>query len=240
MNDIAPSVRFDRIGQCDPHEVYSHPAYGLIRVSTPTGNIGPLFGSDIRHSSCVSIEICRAEMHRNLSNDRHHETQVLLEIEMSHAQFAQFITSPGLHSGTPCTIRRAPPVGTGSYGVPGIASIETKHDLIRREIEEAARKRMQQIAEQVKRLGDLIESGKLPKGELREIHKELARHAEQTPGSIGFVVEQAQEAIEKATSHAKIEIETYIAHAAHRIGLQHINDLSQIEDRSKAGGNHAD
>ena len=150
---------------------------------------------------------------------------------MSHAQFAQFITSQGNGDGTPCTLRWM----KGEGMIPGIAKVETKHDTFRREISDAAKKRLERIEAKIKQLGDMIESGKLSKKELREIHAELQRQASYLPGTMEFVVKSAEEALEKATSDAKIEVESYVAMTAQRLGLKNINDLARLEDKSDGG-----
>lgn len=223
-----PTKREERIGKCDPHEVYDHPAYGVIGMSVITGGDRHMFGSDIEHGQRIRITVKRAELHRNLSNDWIHSRGLpLIEVEMSHSQFAEFITTPNRGEGIPCTITEI----AGDM-VPAIDLVETKASMLRREIEHAARERLEKLGEEVKRLGDLIESGKLPKTELREIHKELARHIEQLPGSVSFVVKQAEEALEKAQSAAKIEIEATINHHINRIGLDAARAIGLVSPNS--------
>ena len=60
----------------------------------------------------------------------------------------------------------------------------------------------------------------------------LLQSATGLPGSLDFVVKSAEEALEKATSDAKIEVEAYIGSVAQRIGLKSINQLAQLEDKS--------
>ena len=212
----------------DVNQVFSHPAFGVITLTHPTGGDQSLFGSDIRHSSRLRIEIKRATLERGLSNDWIHGREIIACVELSAAQFAQFITSQGSGNGTPCTIRCSGPKDAGLVEAPGIEMHETKHETFRREVEDAARERVTSIADKVARLGAMVESGKVGKKELREIHAELKRNAAQLAGSLGFVVEQAQEAIEKATTAAKIEIEAHISNEVRKIGLQHIEQLGQI------------
>lgn len=209
-----PTKTEDTIGKCDPHEVYDHPAYAMIGYSVVSGGHDTLFGSDIGHGQRIRLRICRAQHKRNLSNDWYHPRQELIEVDMSHTQFAEFITSPNRGNGVPCTL-----ISLNRDMVPAIEKLETKQDMFRREIEEAGRRRLEHMKTQIKKLGELIESGKTPKKELQAIHRELALQAGHLPGSIGFVVEQAEEALEHATTAAKIEIEATINNHINRIGL---------------------
>lgn len=215
MRDRQRPTKQERVRGSDTEEVYDHPAYGVIGMSVVTGGDRHMFGSDIHHGQRIRIHVKRAELHRNLSNDWIHARGLpIVEIEMSHSQFAEFITTPNRGEGIPCTITEI----NGDM-VPAIDQIETKQEMFRREIEAAARKRLEAALQEVKRLGELIESGKTPKTELRELHKNLARELSYLPGSVSFVVGQAEEALEKATTAARIEIEATINHHVSRIGL---------------------
>jgi hypothetical protein len=209
-----PTKREDERGG-RPHEVYEHPAYGVIGMSVVNGGGRTLFGSDIGHDQRIQIRIRRAELHRDLSHDWvHGRGRGIVEVEMSHSQFAEFITTPNRGEGITCTITEI-----NGEMLPAIEQVETKQQLFRREIEAAGKQRLEAALTEVKRLGELIESGKTSKTELREIHKDLARELSYLPGSISYVVEQAEEALEKATTHAKIEIEATVNHHISRIGL---------------------
>lgn len=228
MKEQKPDVREDVMGKCDPHKVYSHPAYGTVTMSIVHGGNKTLFGSDLGHSDRVCIRVNHAELKRDLNHDWIHSRGQLIEFEMSHAQFAQFITSQGNGSGTPVTLRWI----HGQGSIPAIENIETKHETFRREIREAAHERLQHIDQSLKSLDILLNSGgSVSKKELREIYTNLARHAALLPGTLEFVVKSGEEALEKATSDAKIEVESYMQMAANRIGLNHISDLAEIEQR---------
>lgn len=192
------------------------------------GRRDTLFGSDIGHTECVRIEVSTASLDRNLSHDWIHSQKTVLQFEMSHAQFSQFITSQGNGGGTPVTLRWTQDEGP----LPLIKKVETKHDTFRHEIRNSAKARLEKIEAKIRELGDLIESGKLPKKDLREIHSALLQSATDLPGSLDFVVKLAEEVLEKATSDAKIEVEAYIGSVAQRIGLKSINQLAQLEDKS--------
>lgn len=231
-----PTVSEGRTGKCDPHGVFEHPAYGTITMTTRTGGVGTLFGSDLGHNQRITISISTAKLHRDLHHDWIHPDKNIIEIEMSHAQFAQFITSNGNGSGTPVTITWL----RGEGSIPAIKNLQTKHETHRQEIKNSARDATDGMAKNVAKLGAMIESGKLGKKELRELWHTMKCQVENLPSNMAFAVKSAEEALEKATSDAKIEVESYVQMTAHRLGLQRIEDLARLESRNESSIRHID
>src|SRR5690606_23288063 len=97
----ATEIRINRQGD----EV--HESWLLIRATK--GRYGAtgtrLFGSDINHLETVTIHVFRCSRKRELNRDWKHQTQTLMEFEMSLAQWAAFISSFGDGSGVPATLR---------------------------------------------------------------------------------------------------------------------------------------
>lgn len=208
---------------------YTHEAFGTVVMTTPQGGGMQgmsLFGSDIGHHQCISIEIHRAEL------TRIHSRELVAKVEMSHAQFAQFITSSGNGSGTPCTIRYAAPIGTSLEEMAPIAKIESKHETHRREIKQSANEQISKVQDALKQLEAMANGGKVSIKELRSVLHTAKCHLDNLPGNLEFAVKSAEEALEKATSDAKIEVESFIQMSANRIGLKSIADLARIGDRS--------
>lgn len=94
----------------------THPAFGSIRASRTSCSPGAvLYDSDIRHAHTVRLTISRATRKRDLSSDWHHTAKELIEVEMSEAQWASFVSSMNTE-GVPCTIRHT----ETEWGVPGL------------------------------------------------------------------------------------------------------------------------
>lgn len=222
-----PTVTEGRIGQCDPHGVFHHPAYGTITMTTCTGGEPTLFGSDLGHNQRIAIEINTAVLHRDLYRDWIHSDKHLLRFEMSHAQFAQFITSNGNGSGTPITITWMKDVGS----IPAIKNLQTKHETHRAEIRECAKRAHDGLAKNVAALKAMVESGKIGKRDLAALVRSMEISLGNAPANLAYAVESAEEALAKATSDAKIEVESYVQMTAQRLGLKHIGELAQLEHR---------
>ena len=222
-------------GTLDGTTTYAHDAYGVLTLSTcRQGGRTALFGSDLMHDRVVAITLRRATLNRHLSNDWIHGDSgaPIAEVVMSHAQFAEFVMSAGRGDGTPCTISIAPPRNAPpSVAMPYIKPLQTKADLLRGEIKESAATRLAEIMEEVDRLGALIDSGKVGKTDLRAIHRSLKITAQNLPSNIAFVVEQAEEALEKSVSDARIEIEAAVNMAQNRLGAAE-TATHKLEDRT--------
>jgi hypothetical protein len=86
----------------------THPSWAMIGASRVSHSAGgsALFDSDIRHQHTVTVSISTASRRRDLNRDWLHAEREFVEVEMSEAQWASFVSSMNAGSGVPCTIRR--------------------------------------------------------------------------------------------------------------------------------------
>lgn len=216
---------------------YEHEAFGVISMVTSTKTGGgeasgeALFGSDLRHRQVLSIKVSRATLNRSLNRDWVHEEQTLMEFEMSHAQFAQFITSNGNGQGTPITLRVAPEKGSRLSNVPPISKEESRLDSMRGEVQASASSELSNLQARVNDLGRMIEGGKVSMKDLKELHRDLVIRMENLPKNLAYAVKTAEEAMSKSVSDAKIEIEAYADNVARRIGLESLGQLAPAPNR---------
>lgn len=205
-------------------ERHTHPAFGYVRVTHPTGRgtPGEMFSSDAAHNEVVRIEIGSAHMERHLSNDWIHDGETHLIMEMTHAQFVQFVSS---HSGriTPTTLRFTSLDGH----LPAIEGQERKVDQFRGEIQAAARKRLEGIRESLDALSAHIEGPALRKGDLRKIAHTLRGHAEALPSSLGFVVDQAHETLDSMVNDFKVNVEAHLDSIVSRVGAEALREAQK-------------
>jgi hypothetical protein len=207
---------------------FKHPAFATVQVTETSGGSGVLFGSDVDHQYKIRLSIQRAYIKRDLNHDWIHATNApMIEVEMSHAQFAALTGSIGKGGGVPCTLRYAP-VSSAVSDVPYIERLESKLDTFSREVEESAKRQVEAMRAQIARMGVALESGKLGVKEAREIHRSLDNMAANLPKNLGYTVNQAQEMLEKAGNDAKTQIEAFADSTARRLGLDNIAELGQI------------
>lgn len=215
---------------------YRHPAFGTISVSEISGGSRVLFGSDVDHQYRICLRIGRASLRRNLSNDWiHPSNSAMVEVEMSHAQFAALAGSVGKGSGVPCTLLYAP-TNPAAQMVPSIERLETKLDTFAREVEASAKRQIEELQAQIARMGAALESGKLGVKEAREIHRNLSITSANLPSNLAYTVDQAQRMLETASNDAKTQIETFAESTARRLGQDSLglDSLAGIEQSAPA------
>lgn len=83
----------------------AHPAFGVAVVTRRSGGGRSLFQSDLLHNETVSLSVRQATRKRDLNHDWVHPGRELVAIEMSLAQWGSLVSSMGLGSGVPVTIR---------------------------------------------------------------------------------------------------------------------------------------
>lgn len=209
-------------------EVSTHPAFGnIVLTRTMVGGKGAgvrLFGSDLGHSTMVRMDIRHAEQHRQLSEDRVFARENVVTLEMSEAQWARFVASSGMGSGTPCTFRQL-----GPETIPGIAAPPaTKRERHGEEMADSLRRHLDALRQHVAELGSIATAGKGPMSitQLRDLHKEIARHVDYLPGSVQFVYDQFARATEEVAEDAKTEVEAFIDNTARRLGLEQMRQMA--------------
>lgn len=86
--------------------VEKHESYGMVSINRTSSGGTYLFGSIMNHHSFITLTIKHAKVRRHLAQDWYSADSLpIVEIELSHTQFAELITSPGIGDGVPCTIR---------------------------------------------------------------------------------------------------------------------------------------
>ena len=212
-------------------EKYDHPAFGMISYSNVQGGDVSLFGSDIKHNQTVRLRIHKADLDRHLNRDWFHPKEKIVEVEMSHNQWASLIAN-GNTSGVPCTLL----MHQNDYSVPKITS-ESKHEKHKDELDVSARKVCAKLLEAVKDLEGLSEGGSIKKKDFNEILKGFKHHALNLSANLQHSLDQHKEMMDKNVTAAKSDIEAHVTNKVHELGLESLKDIApRLED--KAGGEH--
>lgn len=89
----------------DEHGDERHPAFATIGAFRGSSTGTHLFDSDIVHQHTVRIRINQASRKRDHHTDWIHGEKELIEVELSEAQWASFVSAMNSGSGVPCTLR---------------------------------------------------------------------------------------------------------------------------------------
>lgn len=197
------------------HGAETHPAFGMIsaaRVSYgPPGQT--LFQSDIAHGRTIRLMIDTATRRRDLKNDYVHSNMSgeVVEVEMSEAQWASFVSSMNT-SGVPCTIRRRE-----SKQVPEFPH-EPRLALTMRETHEAAHEAFGTILEALRELEALEQGDSTPKQRREALRKLKVRIQNATP-NVDFAGRQLAKQAEAVVERARADIEAMVTQKAAQLGL---------------------
>lgn len=192
----------------------THPSFGSVTIGRLHGTPRPLFDSDLKHTETVRLTILTADRSRDLNHDWVHASKQLIEIEMSLAQWASVISSQGMGSGTPVTLRYI----KGADPIPD-PPFEPRIEESIKEVEANTGKLVEGIARALAVLEDAIETKRGVKA-TRDALRTLKSQVENAKGNQSFAVKSMAEAAEKLVGHAKADIEVAVLNAQRLTGGQ--------------------
>lgn len=195
----------------------SHPAFGLIGASRTTVTPGVhLFDSDIRHQHTVRVRLKTASRRRDLHHDWIHADTEIVEVELSEAQWASFVSSMNSGDGVPCTIRwRADGGGVPEFPYdPRLAhtTAETK---------DAANLAFGEIraALAVVEALDAKCSAKDRREAMRELHFAIVNASPNVEYAGKVLIEHTEDVIQKA----RADVEAFVVGKARQLGIDPVD-----------------
>lgn len=186
-----------------------HPAFGLIGANRyQVGGAGGgsiLFDSDVRHGHTVGIKVYAAQRRRDLHRDwiGTDNRMPIVEVEMSEAQWASFVSSMGHGDGVPCTIRTA----HEDHLIPGLTPEQRLQESMD-EVRGAADKMMAEIQEAFAAFKEKRSAANL---------KTLESKINNAAPNVAFTAKSLTEHAENVVQRARFDIEAMaVAAAEHR------------------------
>jgi hypothetical protein len=190
----------------------THPAFGQIGASRVQGQT-TLYGSDFVHHNYVTISIRRSELNRDLSHDWHFGKEELVQVALSEAQWATFVSSMNVGRGVPCTIEYV-----GREAMPSIP-LRKQEDVVKKEFNNRVKELGALVAETI----DLLDSeiGKSLSGVKRDkMLAHLVTLQRELAANMPFVADSFSKHMETTTERAKIEVNAYVTNMVNRAGLE--------------------
>lgn len=190
--------------------ITSHPAFAQIRASRISGTTH-LYGSDFNHQYYVRVSISPSQLHRSLSEDNAMASlQTLIEVDMSEAQWAQFVSSMNTGGGTQATLRKLK-----DEDIPDLPRPKRTDDQFKAEAARACERAFEAVGE----LEAMIAAAKLSEKAKAELSNKAHQVTRRLNESLPFVLKQFGEHMETTVEKAKTEINAYVVATAMRTGL---------------------
>ncbi|MFM0608667.1 hypothetical protein PQR05_29475 [Paraburkholderia sediminicola] len=206
-----PTITEDNARVGDKSLRYEHPAYAQIAASRVSGHVN-LYGSDFSHQHFVRIKVARSSIRRDLSNDWvSADLTPYIEVDLSEAQWASFVSSMNVGGGTQCTLRFL----KGEGEIADLPAPASRRDQFKSEAIAACREAFAAIDE----LKAAIAETKLSQKQRDDLMKRADSVRGRLNGSLPFVLDQFGEHMEATVEKAKSEINAYYVATVHRAGL---------------------
>lgn len=196
-----------------------HPSYALIGASRVTGQTF-LYGTDFEHAHYVTISIRKSELHRRLSQDWHFGREEYIEVALSEAQWATFVSSMNVGQGVPCTLNHL-----GNKSIPQIPRKADRQEQFKSEIGQAAEEGLKRL----EALEKTVEGLKISQKAKDEILSKTRMVAATFTSNMPFIAKSFDEHMEETVEKAKIEVNAYVQSALVRTGLAALGGESPIK-----------
>jgi hypothetical protein len=205
----------------------THPAFAQISITRRNGGQF-LYGSDFQHGHSITLRIAASEQLRSLSEDRYHqELKSIVEVSLSEAQWASFVSSLGLGAGVPCTLQ-----SVQGKQIPQIPGVQDKAAQFKGEAKASARKAMDALDG----VEDQIAGLKISEKQKKELIDGLNVSRMTLRSSLNFVLSQFGEYVEDTMTKARIEVNAYAQQMLISTGLAKLlgkdaKTIKMLEDK---------
>lgn len=202
----------------DDPKYKTHPSYGLIRWSRASGS-RKMFASIVDSGNHVRLVISTAKTHVDeFGQDRNYSDRQIIELAMTEAQFATFLTSPDAE-GTPCTITRRIVEGEGFVSIPPPPADLAIHAKLARDVELASSRQKERGARAVDALKQLV-GDSLPAKKRRQFEILLEQISTTMTADIAFARERLDEQAAEMAQRVKTEVQGAITARLHQLGVE--------------------
>lgn len=208
--ELEPNVYEDR-----GETVMAHPAFGQIAVSRIHGSRA-LYGSDFMHHNYVRIRIMESQLRRDMGRDWFFGRRGYIEVDLSEAQWATFVSSFNIGEGVPCTISAK----DGQY-VPEFP-LRDSGQLYKIEANED----LKNAVKALHALEEKFEKGTtgLSKKAAAALAAPLRDAVRELESNLPFIADSFSKHMEKRVEKAKVEVEAHINNAVRAAGLKALRE----------------
>lgn len=185
----------------------------------------PMFGTEIKTSNPVKIEITNASEERGLNRNWFFTEERIVELEMTPIQWAEFLTS-GNTEGVPCTLKFIR--GQGILSEPKVEDVKK---VFNNEVEQ----HFDEIKEDFSVLSSKVKalSMKIGKTNTKELEDLLYKLNMNITSNMDYIKKSFKEEMTKMVGKAKAEFNAFIETRVHEIGIEELKkgNVSFLEDK---------
>jgi hypothetical protein len=179
----------------------THESWLLIRANKVNSTGTFLFDSELPHTQFVTVTISRCCRERTLKNDRLFSTTVLVEFDLSLAQWGAFVSSFGDGAGVPATLTFL--AGDGRVAP---AVHESRLAVSHAEVRKAADEALAEIQEAFGKVEALFD-GKAGRRELGQAMRDLHFKLANAPANMVFAAKSLTTHSENVVAKARADVE---------------------------------
>ena len=194
----------------DERGVETHPSWALARASKVAGKRA-LFGSDVQHDHFVRVTLVEASRARSLHRDWLNGNALVIEFDMSLAQWGAFVSSFGDRQGVPATI-------SAHGGQVPQAPFESRLAVTAAEVADKARDATADVRDALAALEATVD-GNEGKRAVKDALRRLQSTVGNLPANMRFAADSLTEHTEEVVSKARADIEAMVADAVRRGAL---------------------
>lgn len=217
----------------------SHPAFAVMKASRYHGGNQQMYGSPLLHGGGISVSVEFSDEHISFSHSNYWPKHncaggpTIVELRMSEAQWAAFISTLNVGSGVPVTLdyARTGPVERLPY-IDGASFEEKRAAEIRAKVEEQNKG----MTAALKRFDELLDGGgSIKKSDLKELRGMLRQCGDHLASNTEFAANMLTEHQEKLVEAAKAEVSAMVMRMAVQFPQLAGSGpaMLQIEDKGK-------
>jgi len=198
-----------------------HESFGVIGWSRVNGSRSNLFGSSLQHNGWIEITVQGAREIRSSTHDTRFSPAgcpIHLQVCLSEAQFAAFLTTPNRGEGVPCTVQRI-----GERRLEECPKDEEQIQF-REELDSVGKDILLYLTEAMKKVEEMLRGPSPKKGDLKEVKGKLEATYRDLQSNLPFLLEQYNGYMDSVFFDAVARFEGHVKSMTEQLGLEHLQE----------------
>lgn len=193
----------------------------------------PFYGSDIKVNNWIQLRIKTSIKKRDLSNDRFHADDTILEIRLSPNQFSELLTTMNVGEGVPGTLTFHQVLDLPNGAVP-MPVQENKTAIFKEEINLLGTDIMARMIE----LENTVDGLNISKSAKTAILERTRMVKQDITSNLPFILRQAKEQVDKIVSAGKSAVDAFYTGVITRLGIAALQNQPRITLIENEDENH--